>query len=382
MNTINFLEKKKLTYIIIFIFVVFALIHLYKINKQTNEGFDTIERNSDIKSGIFVDIPSLSQVRFNGSGLNTLLNAKANVSDLDSKADVSALNSKADVSDLNDKADKIALNSKANSSVVNSLTDTVTGLTTNVTNLMNNPSVPEYTIIQYGGNVIPQGWQLCDGSPFLYKDKSSTDNNRFVEDTNGDKINTPSLYNTQLFNPASTQVFFNFTHGHAPEGGQDSSLNHAWNQSSIYAWHSWHARFGDYMRINLSSVHEIVGIILGGNGAQGDRRFTVYTFESYVSTIHDPNLLNNYLGSGYTTANTTANKTIEYCQKNNSTNISKPIFDDSLNTIIFDKGVKGNFLTFKPLTGKNNVNFMMRIALLIRPLTKSIIKQPLSTNSV
>ena len=132
MNKINFLEKTNVTYIIIGIFILFALIHLYKINSNTTEPFAVIGEDSSVRQGVVIDIPELNQVRFgtNKTGLNTLLDNKANASDLATKANASDL----------------AL----------------------VTTAANN-AMPELSIIAYGGgNTLPPGWQLCDGEVLRY----------------------------------------------------------------------------------------------------------------------------------------------------------------------------------------------------------------------
>ena len=148
MNKINFLEKTNVTYIIIGIFILFALIHLYKINSNTNEPFATISENSNVLNNVFIDIPTVNQLRFGNTGLNTLLDNKANVSDLASKANVSDLESKANVSDLA---------AKANISDLAVVTATA------------NNAMPELSIIAFaGGNVLPLGWQLCNGDTLLY----------------------------------------------------------------------------------------------------------------------------------------------------------------------------------------------------------------------
>lgn len=121
MNKINFLEKTNITYIIIGIFILFALIHLYKINSNTTEPFAVIREDSNIANGVVIDVPLLSQIRFGNTGLNTLLDNKANASDL---AVVSAAA---------------------------------------------NNAMPELSIIAFGGGSnLPPGWQLCDGEVLRY----------------------------------------------------------------------------------------------------------------------------------------------------------------------------------------------------------------------
>jgi hypothetical protein len=239
--------------------------------------------------------------------------------------------------------------------------------------------MPAYSIIQYGGVVIPQGWQLCDGTRLTYKDKSSTARDRFVEDNDGKDINTPSLYNIQLFMPASTQVFFNSNLHPGGNYPQDGTWGLYWNQSSLYAYWAWHAYNGNYMRINLNDIYEIVGIVMASSGDRPDTNFMPKTFDAYVSNINDPNLLNTYLGSDYSMPNIS----VEYCKVNNNQNISKPTLNNNnvRDTIMFDKGIKGNFFTIRILNTNYHTSFMARLALLVKPSTKSIIKQPLSTDS-
>ena len=338
----NFLNKMNFTYVIIFIIIIMAIIHLYNIKSIENFETITISDNQNIDSSVQILIPAMSQVKFGGSGLDTILgtmiNEKATKTEL-----TNAISDKVTISELNNKVNDV---------------------------------MPAYSIIQYGRDVIPKGWQLCDGTPLIYKDKSSSDLAKFVKDKDYNTINTPSLYNIQLFMPASTQVFFSWTHMFG--NGQDSSFDHAWNQSSLYSHYGFYAGANDaYMRINLTSVYEIVGIVLGGGGFNLNHQ-CVKTFESYVSNVHDTQLLKTYLGSAYSTPNLP----VEYCKVTNSQIISKPTVDRTVDIIMFDKGIKGNYFTIKPLTARiPEEYFMLRIALLVKPSTKSIIKQPLSTDS-
>jgi hypothetical protein len=337
----NFLTKMNFTYVIIIVIIIMASIHLYKLKSTENFEDIPIYKNQLIGNSVQILIPAMSQVKFGGSGLDTILgtmiNEKATKTEL-----TNAISDKVTISELNNKVNDV---------------------------------MPAYSIIQYGRDVIPQGWQLCDGTPLTYKDKSSTARDRFVKDNDGKDINTPSLYNIQLFMPASTQVFFSWSHDFGT--GQDSTFDHAWNKSSLYSHYAFHASPNNaYMRINLTSVYEIVGIVIGGGGFRGNPHY-VRTFESYVSNVHDPNLLKTYLGSAYSTPN----MPIEYCKVTNSQIISKPTWNRTEDIIMFDKGIKGNYFTIKPLTDEHG-RFMLRIALLVKPSTKSIIKQPLSTDSI
>ena len=352
------LNKQTITYSFIIIFIIITFIHLYKINNKNNnndkENFADLMEDQNLQ-GFSVSINSMSQVLFG----NTPQNKRSLLSFMDDKASKTDLNES-----ISDKATKTELNDL---------------ISDKATKTELNDIMPSNSIIQYGGEEIPQGWQLCDGAPLIYKDKSSSDPNRFKRDNNGDKINTPSLYVTQLFMPASTQVWFkhNVSLGDGPKkNGSDGTWGTNWNQSSLYGERAFYSKLGSYMRINLSSDHEILGILLGGYAH--DDNHNVRTFESYVSSIHDHNLLNNYLGSAYSTPNVS----VEFCKVNNNKTINKPIDNLSVNKIMFDKGIKGNFFTIKPLSCKNSPNFRLRIALLVKPLTKSIIKQPLSTDSL
>jgi len=239
-----------------------------------------------------------------------------------------------------------------------------------------NNIMPDLSVISYAGSVVPAGWQLCDGQPLVYKDKTATDPARFKRDNDGEKINTPSLYITQLYNPGDTEVWFNHAHQWNPEQGQDSSHHHIWNESSLYSHHAWHARKGDYMRINLTSVHDIVGVVIAGNHDPNLEFHTPIKFESYITTVTNPNLLKSYTGSAYSTPNIP----VKFCKVNNNTHINKPTHNRYPETILFDKSIKGNFFTIKILeTITDDPLFMLRIALIVRPETKSIIKQPSSS---
>ena len=314
-----------------------ATLHLYNIKNVDKFEDIAVEDNQIVSADVNILIPSMNQVVFNGEQLNTIMDEKATKTDL-----TNAISDKVTKTELND-------------------------------------IMPSYSIIQYGGNVIPQGWQLCDGARLTYKDKSSTARDRFVEDNDGKDINTPSLYNIQLFNPASTQVFFNSNR--SKDIPQDGTVHYEWNQSSLFSYKGWYANDGNYMRINLKDIYEIVGIVLAGRGDSNTDSYYYMpkTFEAYVSNITDPNLLNNYLGSAYSTPNLP----VEYCKVNNNQNILKPTLTNNYfrDKIMFDKGIKGNFFTIKLLNSTKYGRFIVRLALLVKPSTKSIIKQPLSTDS-
>jgi microcystin-dependent protein len=261
MNTINFLEKKKLTYIIIFIFVVFALIHLYKINKQTNEAFATQNITDNVSvnsSSVYVDIPSLSQVRFDGSGLNTLLNAKANVSDLASKANLNTVTNLEAIingtTGLNTKADKSALDN------VKTTADTAFSTANN--------AMPELSIIAYaGGNNLPAGWQLCDGNVLFYTNGDSVSNldkfvnlkkslgmvltpdlrGRFILGSNPEKVNGETTNfdrNIRLINETGGEEKHTLIEGEMPRHSHyvttdtagDGNLNHPDQKNSPYGF--------------------------------------------------------------------------------------------------------------------------------------------------
>jgi len=390
MNTINFLEKKKLTYIIIFIFVVFALIHLYKINKQTNEGFATQNITDNVSvnsSSVYVDIPSLSQVRFDGSGLNTLLNAKANVSDLASKANaITVTNLEAIINGttgLNTKADKSELAFKANSSVVTSLSNTVGSLNTNVTNLMNNPSLPDYTIMEYAGPTtsIPAGWQLCDGTIIKNTDGVGMTTPRVGGGS--DPMLTPNLMEDYILDPTMANRY------HSGSWNSDfiSNNEYMWQQSMLSAgWENrWIVPGGKnvFMRMRLNNRYIVTGAVVSAH--QNEIHFSVKTIEitgyNYKNNVNIYNdlFLNTNLGyipnntdkidfEDSTTSSTTLNA---FSSRGDATS-------KQYKYIKFKNPALCNYITFNP---KSNVDSStnridLKIGVIVKPINNYIIKQP------
>ena len=194
MNKFNFLQKNNVTYIIIGIFILFALIHLYKINSNITEGFLTTVNDSvkiNEADTIYVDMKRESQLRFNNKGLDLILSDKANASDLASKANASDLAAKANASALAiTNTDVSTLNT-----TVSGLSTTVATANTNATNAMTaaNNAMPDLSVIAYAGTSVPDGWQLCDGAKLEYKGSISTSIYRFAVNSSGDTINTPDL---------------------------------------------------------------------------------------------------------------------------------------------------------------------------------------------
>jgi hypothetical protein len=401
MNTINFLEKKKLTYIIIFIFVVFALIHLYKINKQTNEAFATQNITDNVSvnsSSVYVDIPSLSQVRFDGSGLNTLLNAKANVSDLASKANLNTVtNLEAIINGtdptsglINTKADKSALAFKANSSNVDNLTNTVgvlsntvNGLTTNVTNLMNNPSLPDYTIIEYAGPTtsIPAGWQLCDGT--IIKNTDGVEMTTPRVSGGSDPILTPNLMEDYILDPTMANRY------HSGSWKLDGIPNneYLWQQSMLSAgWENrWIVPGGKnvYMRMRLNNRYIVTGAVVSAH--QNELQFSVKTIEitgyNYKNNVDIYNDLFLNTNLGYSPNNT------DKIDFNNSTNSSTTLNAFSSREdarikqykyIKFKNPAICNYITFNPKSNVDNLTnrIDLKIGVIVKPINNYIIKQP------
>ena len=162
MNKFNILEKSNMIYIIMLIFVVCASIHLYKINNNNNNSkssFMDITENQYVLSSYSINIPSTKQVLFKDTGIDRtlydILDNKAKSSDLSAKADDSVVQSL--IKTVESKADQKDLLLKADQK------DLV------LTNAAVNNAMPELSIIAYaGGDNLPLGWQLCDGSTLLY----------------------------------------------------------------------------------------------------------------------------------------------------------------------------------------------------------------------
>jgi len=381
MNKINFLEKKNITCIIIAIFVVFALIHLYKINSNTTEPFGVIAENSNVANGVFIDIPGLNQVRFSGTGLNTLLDNKANASALLDKADKSALQLKADESALQLKADVSALQLKADSNDVSALTTTVSGLSTNVTTLMNTPSLPEYTIIECFDETIPEGWQLCDGAPL------KTINNNYVyiqRDNNSgtDNVLTPNLMKNFLLNPPLSERYHNSSYFQ-----NDSTLNYIYQNSSLdnASESRWLCEFSKtpFMRIKLDKIYNVTGVWMQGVWGvnEGGRNVSILKVTGYnypqldiYTTDNDKFFRNKSINA--TDSNILVAPII--FKKNNTESIKG--FDnvnEQFVSVMFDTPVKCNFLKIQPIKALSDTQyFNLRIGVIVKPANQYLIKKP------
>ena len=153
---------KNIKYIIICIFVVFALIHLYKINNNSNEPFLLLAENQIIKNNdVGVYIPSMDQVTF-GADLTSQNGGKTlNKIISDTKTDLID-NQIAVVSKKVDDT-KTELINKEIAAVSNKVDTKANELAVQM-----NYAMPELSVIAYASSSAPPGWQLCDGTELLY----------------------------------------------------------------------------------------------------------------------------------------------------------------------------------------------------------------------
>jgi len=184
-------DEKTVLYFTISLLIVFALIHLYVINNTSNsnntsnttmESFGDSIITSDQDLGNFiVTIESLDNIIIssnnNQTSLSTILNNLSNNIDSMVQSNISTLTTN-------------FTNSMAPLTIQNTTNNTsLTTLNTNLNNSVSkmnsniNDNMPAYSVISYNGIDITNlvGWQLCDGTPLLYKSGGLTG------------INTPDL---------------------------------------------------------------------------------------------------------------------------------------------------------------------------------------------
>ena len=70
----DILNKKNLTYIIIFVFIILSLVHLLNINDNGTDSFITLTEDQIISDNIKINIPSTDIVKFTGLGTSTEAN--------------------------------------------------------------------------------------------------------------------------------------------------------------------------------------------------------------------------------------------------------------------------------------------------------------------
>lgn len=327
------LNKQTITYSFIIIFIIITFIHLYKINNNNNnkENFMDIMESQNLQ-GFDVFINSMSQVKF-GNNSNKI--------SLDTM--------------MNEKVSKTELNNS-----ISNLTTTVGGLSTNITNLMNTPSIPDYTIIEYTGKTMPTGWQLCDGSSFKY-----ANSNEVVKQSIGDSdiaVKTPNLNMIEIINN------YKFWANNSYDEYRDSSF------FSEYGWHS-PSSGTDYMRLQLDKLFIIYGIVVAGRSDYtGD--FTK-TLEAYVSSVSFKSIDEiSFITSPYAIVPNTTNIISTLCKVSNSSIISaNPSWTATPKQIMFDTPIIGNVLTIKPLTSGRTYTGL-RVAVVVGPINTFIIKQP------
>ena len=211
LKQIDLTNLNHITFIIILIIIFFCIIYLFKVNKQNAsiEGF----AQYDVKPSDTVKLDSLDNVIVGGNGeslITTLNDAYAEKGDY--------LNYKTTITngmiqlrkDITDSMNNIKTNIESSistfrttitattdasiSSFENRLNTLKTNLETDITKLTSNVTIaaPPLTVVAFYNNVIPTGWQLCDGSPFTAMDGTRV---YYKITSSGDpvELNTPDL---------------------------------------------------------------------------------------------------------------------------------------------------------------------------------------------
>ena len=160
------INKINIIYIIVFIFLSFTLLHLYKINKY--DGFNNnLTEDQIINDGVNVSIGSPSQVKFT-EGTGTLQNI------IDTKLDESEHNihknaNIAEHTNINNfigtKVAQIEYDNKINE-IENILTTDKNNVELKFENHKTKIkyAMPDSSIIMHTSPTAPDGWQLCDGT--------------------------------------------------------------------------------------------------------------------------------------------------------------------------------------------------------------------------
>jgi microcystin-dependent protein len=164
---------KNIKYIIICIFVVFALIHLYKINNNSNEPFLLLAEDQIIKDDrVGVYIPSMDQVTF-GADLTSQRGGKTLnkiISDTKTELIEKIASAKTDLTNTVDDTKTSLINTEiaAVSSKVDNTKKSLINTEIAELAVQMNYAMPELSVIAYASSSAPPGWQVCDGTELLY----------------------------------------------------------------------------------------------------------------------------------------------------------------------------------------------------------------------
>ena len=200
LKQIDLTNLNHITFIIILIIIFFCIIYLFKVNKHNAsiEGFKQYDVNIDDA----VKLYSLDNIIVGGNGesLTTTLNdAYADRRDY-------LINKQSIVNQLNKFKDEIQLNiNTIKTNIEKDTQDSLKIFENNLESLKSTVSMssPPLTIVAFYNNVIPTGWQLCDGSPFTAMDGTRV---YYKITSSGDpvELNTPDLRGRMILGANAT----------------------------------------------------------------------------------------------------------------------------------------------------------------------------------
>ena len=166
----------KITYLVIFIFVIIALFYLCKIptthNNNSNEAF-LILTEDQILGDNNVLIKSMDDVKF-GSDISTassLLTTITNLQNSVSTLQTSLATLQASVTPLQTSVSTLTANQLSNT----------------------NNYVPSLTIMSYTGTNVPIGWQLCDGATLKFSNSQTIVTTSYANTTNFTQLNVSGI---------------------------------------------------------------------------------------------------------------------------------------------------------------------------------------------
>ena len=353
------LNKQTITYSFIIIFIIITFIHLYKINNKNNnndkENFADLMEDQNLQ-GFSVSINSMSQVLFG----NTPQNKRSLLSFMDEKVSKTELNDS-----ISDKATKTELNDL---------------ISDKATKTELNDIMPSNSIIQYGGEEIPQGWQLCDGAPLLYNDGTPVPSDpTLVFPT---PKYTPNLSQEYILDPTLANRFHNGSY--AKNAISSTGYVH---QSSMLAnnyvsrWTSYQ-HLNHFMRMRLDNTYIVTGVVVSWyvyepHFSMKELEVTGYNYKNNVDIYNDSFL--RYNNIEHVPNNT--DKTL-FIGSNNSTTLNafsstNEAISLQLKYIKFKNPTPCNYITVKPIkSANNNSRVDSRLGLIVKPINQYIIKQP------
>ena len=170
---LNVFNTLNITYIIIFIFIVLSMIHLFNMKDNETESFITLTEDQNISPNIKINVPSTDLVQFSALGTSTAPN---NLSTIINKLSTNISGNTTNINTLLSTINNLSSN-------INVLTSTVTNLQAKQDASVNN-YVPDLTIVSYTGSIIPPGWQLCEGGVLKFSNSQTAVTTSYKNITN------------------------------------------------------------------------------------------------------------------------------------------------------------------------------------------------------